>query len=235
MKDAGRRFLLLHSPLVGPASLAPLAERLDDVGCRAILPDLTEVSRAPRPTWMIDAAVAATDGRVVDVVIGHSGAGALLPVVATAVAAPTIVFLDAVLPSPGTPVWKPEDDMRSFLDEQVGADGRLRPWLDWWDEQLVAQMLPSPEQRAAVTRDCVRLPLSYYDHPVPVPSRWPQAAYVALGGAYTDELQRATDLGWPCRSLGLTHLATVTHPDMVATALQDVLEQLDVEAAGGSP
>lgn len=235
MEDGGRRLLLLHSPLVGPASLAPVADRLAEVGCLPILPDLTEVSSAPRPTWMIDAAVAATDGRPVDVVIGHSGAGAFLPMVAAAVAAPTMVFLDAVLPSPGAPAWKPEDDMRSLLDEQVGADGRLGPWLDWWGEGLVAQMLPSPEQRAAVARDCVRLPVSYYDHPVPLPSRWPQAAYVALGGAYTDELQRATHLGWPCRSLGSTHLATVTHPDMVVAALRDVLEQLDAEAASGPP
>lgn len=234
MKHTGRRFLLIHSPLVGPASLAPVAERLEEAGCVAILPDLTGVSEAGRPTWMIDAAVAAVGGRVVDVVVGHSGAGALLPVVATAVAAPTMVFLDAVLPSPGVPVWKPEGGMRALFDEQVGADGRLRPWLDWWDEQVVAQMLPSLEQRAAVARDCVRLALSYYDHPVPVPSRWPQAGYLALGRAYTEELQRATNLGWPCRSLGLTHLATVTHADIVVTALRDVLEQLDDEAGSGS-
>lgn len=218
----------MHSPLVGPASLEPIANALEAAGHAALLPDLTGVVRAPRPTWMIDAALAAAEDRDVDVVIGHSGSGALLPVVAAGLAARVMVFLDAVLPTPGTSAWRPDEAMRAVLDDHVGADGRLAPWLDWWDERLVAQLLPSPDQRAAIARDCHRLPVSYYDHPVPVPSRWTPAAYVALGGAYADELRRAADLGWPCRSLGLSHLATVTHPDEVATAVQDVLEQLGI-------
>ncbi len=223
--DGGRRFLLLHSPLVGPASLAPTASALVDVGHDVVLPDLTGVADEPRPAWMVDRALDAGAG--VDVVVAHSGAGALLPVVAAGAGARAAVFLDAVLPEVGARSWTADDAQRALFEEHTQPDGRLRPWLEWWPPALVEQLLPDPVVRAEVAGACPRLPASFYDHAVPLPRAWVPSAYVALGGAYADEVRRAADHGWPVRSLGRSHLATVTHADEVAAAILEVLADVE--------
>lgn len=221
----GRRFLLLHSPLVGPSSLAPTAAALTDVGHDVVLPDLTGVVDQPRPTWMIDRALDA--GADVDVVVAHSGAGALLPVVTAGTGARAAVFLDAVLPEVGAATWTADAAQRTLFQEHTQPDGRLRPWAEWWPSTLVEQLLPDPAVRAEFVGSCPRLPVSFYDHPVPLPPAWAACAYVALGGAYADEVRRAADHGWPVRSLGRSHLATITHADEVAATILDVLAELE--------
>lgn len=218
--------LALHSPLVGPPSLVPLVATLAARGHVVELPDLTGVAEQPRPTWMIDAAIAAADGVQVDVVLAHSGAGAILPVVASAVGAAAAVFVDAVLPAPTDDRFVHDEAMRDALAVHTAADGRLRPWLEWWDDDVVRALLPDPVDRAMIAAACPRLPISFYDHDVPLPATWVPGAYVALGGGYPDELARAADLGWPCRSLGLAHLATVTHPAAVAEVVLEVVGEL---------
>lgn len=225
MVDAWR-VLLLHSPLVGPSSLAPLAEALSARGHEVVLPDLTAVADHPRPAWVVDAALAAAEDGTVDLVVPHSGAGAVAPLVAAGARARGLVFLDAVLPDPDAPEHHADAAQLAALDEHVAADGRLSPWLSWWPDDLVATLLPDPEQRARVAADCPPVPRAFYDRPVRLPGRWPPAGYVALGGAYVDEVARAGSRGWPCRSLGLHHLATVTAPDTVADAVEDVARAL---------
>ncbi len=219
-----RRWLLLHSPLVGPSSLASTAAVLRDAGDVVVLPDLTGVAAAPLPTWMVDRAVA--EAGSADIVVAHSGAGALLPTVSASTGARAAVFLDAVLPTPGATTWSTEPAQQTLLHEHLGSDGRLAPWLSWWPDEVVERLLPDPVVRRAIAAECPRLPVSFYEHPVPLPATWVPCAYVALGGAYADEEARAAALGWPVRSLGRSHLATVTHPDAVVAALLEVVADL---------
>lgn len=214
--------LLLHSPLVGPPSVAPLAAELRRRGHTVVLPDLTGVVREPRPAWMIDAAIASVAATDVDLVLAHSGAGAILPVVAAAIGARAMIFLDAVLPDPAATHHLPDDALRELLAQQVDTSGQLRPWLDWWSPDVVAALLPDIDDRRRVADACTRVPAAFYDQPVPLPSSWVPGGYLALGGGYPHELGRAADLGWPCRSLGLTHLATVTHAGDVTDGVLDV-------------
>lgn len=214
--------LLVHSPLVGPLTVGPLAEALGSHGHRVAVPDLTGVALEPRPSWLVEQLT--VGGATHDVVVAHSGAGAVLPEVAVRVRARVAVFLDAALPVPGEQSHLAPSSQRQLLEQHVGDGGLLRPWLDWWPTDVVASLLPDPEVRARVARECPRLPLSFYDHAVPLPPRWVPSAYVALGRAHGDELARARRLDWPTRELGLTHLATVTHADTVADALCSVIE-----------
>lgn len=224
LRQQQSRFLLLHSPLVGPSTLQPLASVLEQRGHLVLLPDLRGVVHDPTPEWLVDAAVAAADGG--DVVVAHSGAGAILPLVARRVDARAAVFLDAVLPDDSARAHVAPAGQRRLLEQHVDGAGLLRPWLDWWPADAVAELLPDPQQRAALAAELPRLPLSFYDHDVALPREWVPSVFVSLEGAYDEELREARRRGWPTTELGLSHLAPATAPEPVADALLALVDEL---------
>lgn len=221
------RFLLIHSPLVGPGTLRPLADELGSRGHAVTRPDLRAVADDPRPAWLIERIVSDAADEVVDVAVAHSGAGALLPTVADRVGARAAVFLDAVLPRVGAGEHVAPSRQRALLAEQADEHGLLRPWLSWWSDEVVADLLPDPGQRAALAAEQPRVPVRFYDDPVPLPTTWVPSAYVALSGAYRDEVATARGHGWPTRSLSLTHLAAATSPVETADAVLSAVAELE--------
>lgn len=216
--------LLVHSPLVGPTTWRPVADLLRHGGTAVAVPDLTGVADAPGPhwRWFVDAAVGAADGLAGPVTVaGHSGAGALLPAIGAALAdrCAGLVFVDAVVP-PTDGVHRTSPAMVGFLDEQT-VDGRLRPWLDWWPAEVVADLVPDAAARAALAAELPRLPRAFYDEEIPVPDGWSAGAcgYLRLSAAYDDDLAEAQRRGWPTRVLDTTHLGQFTDPGPAAAAI----------------
>jgi hypothetical protein len=74
------RFLLVHSPVVGPATWRWVADALESRGHTAAVPDLVDAASTGDPAAFARAAAAATSGEEV-IVVGHSGAGSVLPVI----------------------------------------------------------------------------------------------------------------------------------------------------------
>jgi quercetin dioxygenase-like cupin family protein len=222
MTDA---WLLVHSPLVGPATLAPLGAALAADGDVVALADLGGIGDVPPPGWRfaVERAAAAaevTPGSVNAVVVAHSAAGALAPAVAEAVGAEALVLVDAVVPPPrGEHV--PGGRFRSFLDTLPLTDGRLPPWHEWFPAEL-EQLLPDPEQRAVVLAEVPRLPLERVLEAVPVPDGWASvpAAYLQLSPAYDDAAAEALQRGWPLGRLHGNHLSTATDSTAVASAVR---------------
>lgn len=224
--------LLVHSPLVGPSTWAPTGTRLRSDGHHVIVPDVTPAADVPPPRWdafvdLADEAVADVPGRVA--VVGHSGAGPLLPAIGARLGQRLqgLVFVDAVVPAPsgvhGTP-----SHLLALLDQHV-VDGRLERWLDWWPEDVTAELVPDPAQRDSLRREMPRLPRALYDQDVPLPdgwSAWP-CAFVRLSEAYDDDLAEASARGWPIVELDATHLSPCTHPTPVASAIEWALDALD--------
>src|SRR6478672_5599041 len=98
-------FGLIHSPLVGPLTWGPVAEALAARGARAVVPDLRAPTAGP-PYWAAHAAAAAA--RLAEApeplfLVGHSGAGALLPAIRQALGRPVAgyIFVDADPPQDG--------------------------------------------------------------------------------------------------------------------------------------
>src|SRR5690349_23506023 len=75
------RWLLVHPPLLGPAVLRPLADALRARGHVVELPDL-RWTVAEAQGWPQRWTAAAAAAGPVDVVLGFSGAGVILPSVA---------------------------------------------------------------------------------------------------------------------------------------------------------
>src|SRR5918999_6262326 len=102
-RERDAAFVLVHSPLVGPTSWRPVAHELERRRRLAVVPSLLGVADAPAPQWrhVPEAVRAATSHLQVPVVlVGHSGAGLLLPVIADALTldVATLVFVDSFLP-----------------------------------------------------------------------------------------------------------------------------------------
>ena len=97
------RLLLVHSPLVGPASWDQIAPHLAEPGWQVTIPDLTSTVATGPPYCSRQAelvARAAADQPAV--LVGHSGAGPLLAAAGAMIAQVRgYLFVDAGLPFPG--------------------------------------------------------------------------------------------------------------------------------------
>ena len=215
-------FLLVPSPLLGPATWRPVERWLQQHGHHAQTVDLGARSRTPDA--VLDAVVAAAGHHEV-VLVPHSNAGLYAPHLATLVHVRATVFVDAALPAPadegGTTALAPAGFL-SFLRTLADDDEMLPPWTQWWDD--VAGLFPDDATRAAVEVEQQRLPLSYFTGRVPVPPGWQTrtSAYVAFGDTYAEERDLATAAGWPTRTLVGGHLHQLHDPSAVGRALVDL-------------
>lgn len=224
-----RRVLFVHSPLVGPTSLRPIADAALAAGLSVSLPDLTATVASADPHSEYLAAVVTEANRTASplVVVGHSGAGAYLPTIRHQIAAEcNLIFVDAVLPPP-TGAHRTPASMKSMLDDQTEA-GVLHPWLSWWPDDIVSQLLPDVEDRRGLQADMPRVPRSFYDTDITVPPGWSDfsCAYLRLSAAYDDAWVEAQRRGWPTARYESTHLGVYTDPVQVFTRILELDKQL---------
>ena len=210
--------LLVHSPLVGPSSLARLADAAEHADLRVSLPDLTSMaeSASPHDAFCRLAVDAGRKLNAAPMVVGHSGAGAFLPAIESAIGnVAGLVFVDAVLP-PAAGVHRTSPSMREMLDS-VTENGVLRRWIDWWPEDTIVELLPDEADRAELEADMPRVPRSFYDRDVNVPPGWSDSrcGYLMLSSAYESELLDAVERGWSTARFDSDHLAPHTQPEAV--------------------
>ena len=89
-------FVLIHSPVVGPATWMAVARELERRGHAAVVPSLLGVADAPVPQWRhcLEAVRAAAEHLTEPLVlVAHSGAGLLLPEIARALTAETAAMI----------------------------------------------------------------------------------------------------------------------------------------------
>jgi pimeloyl-ACP methyl ester carboxylesterase len=225
--------LLVHSPFLGPSSLRPLAGELAARGRPTVLLDLRMTVAAPpvHARLIGGFADAVGDSGVAGPVllVGHSGAGPLLPGFADVLDDPVsaLVFLDAGLPTPGRS-WRdtaPPELYRQLRDRS--RDSLLPSWHNWFDQGLIKRLVPDEELRAVIADEASEMPLAFLKEERPS-VRWTgPAGYVELSEAYATDAARAHELGWPVRELRTHHLAAATDPAPVAVAVLDLLTELD--------
>jgi hypothetical protein len=226
-----RTYLLVHPPLLGPAVWRPVARVLSGQGHVALVPDLRSEVDPPEGWWDRAAdAAAATAGDDQVIVVGHSGAGVLLPAIAARLTSVrSVVFVDAVVPAPSG-ATATSNKLRSFVDDLPVEDGLLPPWSQWWGAGTLAELLPDPAQRELLEAEQPRLARSFYDLAVPVPGAWPdeRVGYLRLSPAYDEHAREAAERGWLVEWRNGHHLELVTRPVDVA----ERIEHLAVIAAG---
>ena len=217
-------YLLVHSPLTGPACWDGVRVALTQRGYQAqvaVFPPLTDPVTVAQA--IADQAGSGT------VVVLHSGAGSLAPAIADLSDGRVIAaaFVDAVLPHPGRSWF---DTASAGLGQRLRdlvIDGCVPSWDQWFGEGAMAQLLPDPAQREAFERELTSTPVSWLEGPAPDIDFGlePASAFLRLSKIYEDEAAEARHRGWPTLRLDLGHLALMTHPAEVVRSLIEVTKR----------
>ena len=219
------KLVLLHSPLTGPATWRQLVPLLEARGHDVCVPDYRSALAGSPPYYdQITRSIACQAGES-SVLIVHSGAGALVPVLTSILPLRAAIFVDALLPHPdGAWFDTISPEMRVKL-MGLARDGRLPRWIDWWPKGAIAAMLGDSVLYAQFADELTAPPLAYFQEKAPsidMPASL-ACGYLQLSAGYDAEALRAERHGWPLHRLALHHLATMTDCEAVADALCDLL------------
>ena len=213
--------VLCHSPLTTAAAWGGLPEALAAEGLPNLVIDVRRDDRPPyAAAYVADAAgqLAAAAPPDPVVLVGHSGAGPLLPQLGFARRAARhpvsgYVLVDAMLPRAGQPsrldLLHAEDHEQAHgLAALLDAGGR---YPDWDDVDLMALARPRAKD--------------FFTEPLPHPPDWPEApvAFVQTSTVYAWHARVARGRGWPVVERDLGHFAGRTDPraaaQLIATAV----------------
>jgi alpha/beta hydrolase family protein len=235
--------VLLHSPLVGVVSWGAVPEALRRGGAVVVAARVDGDGRPPYAGRYVAQAAARVLGAVPEpapplVLVGHSGAGPLLPAVGAALWAGGLpvggyLFCDAGLPRDGgsgglanrLDLLAEEDAaMAAEFRAELEAGGRFPGWTDRDLEPLV----PHPAARAALLASLRPRGLDFFTEPLPDAAGWPDApcGYLHLSDAYDTWLERAGSLGWPTASLDAGHFHALVDPVGLAGAMLGLLARM---------
>lgn len=219
-------YVLVHSPLVGPTTWSPVARELERQGHQAVVPSLLGPGGAPPRHWRQCVTAARQAVRTLSdpiVLVGHSGGGLLLPIIADAIAPPVsaLIFVDSRVPATSgeTPATPP-----SFLDHlrTLAVGGTLPPWSTWWGEDAMRELVPNERLRAALVREMPSFPLAYFEQRIPTPAGWDRTpcSYLLFSEAYRESATEARERRWRVEEIaGAQHLHIAVAPQTVADAL----------------
>jgi pimeloyl-ACP methyl ester carboxylesterase len=230
--------VLVHSPLTGAVAWGGLPAVLRDRGHDVVVLDIRDDDVPPYASRFVARAAlqvraAAGDARVV--LVGHSGAGYLLPLIGAArraarTAVAGYVFLDAGLP-PVRPTSRLDLLGLEAPDAADGVDALLAgggAFPDWTDDDL-RDLVPDDGDRAALVASLRPRGSDFFTEPLPVAPDWPDApcGYLQLSEAYDGPARTARQRGWPVvespadRRGG--HFAALVDPNGVADDLDALL------------
>ena len=223
------RIVLLHSPQLGGLTWQAVAADLRARGRAVVAPTWPVLSGLTADFYRSLATSMADEfGDSPAIVVAHSGAGALMPSLESAWGGLRgVIFADAILPHPGRS-WFDTAPPQLADSLRAGAEfGMLPAWDRWWPPGALERLVPDESQRDALVSELTALPLDYFAEPAPTVSLGVPAAFLRLSGAYDEEARGAIRQGWPVVSLPLHHLAMLTHPEAVASAISGLADKLE--------
>lgn len=213
--------VLVHSPLVGPLTWRPVAAELTRLGHRVAVPTATDYSGHSSFAHLVARQCPA--GTIT--LVGHSRAGPYLPAIASLLPGrvDALIFVDARLPHPGDPPLAHLPDENVAHLRSLVRQGMLPPWQEWFPTRALAAILPDPQVRSAFVSELRPIPFAIYSEPLPACEWHGPTSYLLLSEAYRRDAQAAGRSGATVAELINHHLAMLTAPAAVATALQRLL------------
>ena len=219
---------LIHSPLFSELTWNATAEALRANGLPAFTPSMKGVFDGSPPYYsrLVSTVLDQIEqhrGRRDVILVGHSGAGALLPAISHRVTGRTVgtIFVDAILPHPGHSWFDSASETLCQQLRELTSGGRLPPWHRWFPPNTAEALLPTAESRRQFFTGLPEAPLSYFEERAPrgedvEPSG---SAYLRLTDAYEEAAREAEHRGWLVAHHPAHHLAILTSPETIAASL----------------
>ncbi|HWK80298.1 MAG TPA: hypothetical protein VNP95_06005 [Thermomicrobiales bacterium] len=209
--------VLVPSPLLGAAVWGPVAEALRGRGLDAVVAPAMQSAPAS-PLAVVGHLLGVLPAGRPLILVPHSNAGLLVPFLTVARPVMAAIFVDARLPPSSGRVPTAEGTFRDFLEPLADTNGLLPPWTQWWSDDDLDGLYPTPDARRQVEREAPRLPLAYFDAELILPDGWDSqpCAYLAFGETYGAERADAATRGWPTAIMPGDHLHMLHDPVGVA-------------------
>lgn len=199
---------------------------LQSLGHEVDVPNLVPAAITGDPAAFARAAAEGVDtGREI-VVVGHSAAGPVLPLIAEHLAnVRRIVFVDATIP-PCEGTCTVAGEFQGAL-EQLAPNGVLPVWSRWWGDDLLSVLVGDEARRSEIERELSRLPLAFFQTPIALPGEWcaRDGAFVLLSEIYRGDASKAASLGWPVVEHRGGHLDLVNEEEAMAGILVRLAER----------
>ena len=224
-------FVLVHSPLVGPLTWSRVAPVLRERGNDAVVCVVKDAPESHNSYWSQHVASAAAALRTVPVeqavvLVGHSGAGALLPALGQAIPhrVAAYLFVDAGLPLDGRSHLADMDDavpeIAQPLRAYLAAGGRFPTWR----EEDLCEALPDASLRSQLVAELQPRDLAFFNEPIPgfAPGSHASCAYLQFSAAYEGAAVRARQRRWPVHHMPSGHFHMLVASQEVTTALLDL-------------
>lgn len=206
-----------------------VADVLRARGVQVVTPALS-LGEGPRPYWArhageIVSSIEASGLDEAPVLVGHGGAGPLLPSVRPRIRGQVrgYVFVDSTLPRDGASRLDLLNDHRAAALFRAAANDRL---LLMWSYEELRGVIPDDSLRRRFVRELAPFPLAVYEEPLPVFAAWPDApcAYLRLSGVYAGPADEARRALWPTIELEAGHYHMLVDPLAVADHLLQLVD-----------
>jgi hypothetical protein len=232
--DRDHLYVLIHSPLVGPLTWSLVADQLRQRGLDVLIPSLKDSPDSKEPYWQqhsesVSLALAHLPVGTPLILVAHSGAGSLLPVIRERLLNPVdaYAFVDAGLPQNGATRldmirWENMEWATQF-QELLAAGGRFPNW-------SFAQLrgaIPDETMRLRLMEQMRPRGLDFFTEPIPVPEGWPDApcVYIQFSGSYDQPARQARQAGWITEKLEAGHFHMLVDPEAVTHKILETVNK----------
>lgn len=220
-------FVLIHSPLLRNYTWQAVASILRASGHVALTPELTDDSNYPLPYWKqeVDSINFSIDSPII---VGHSGAGVLLPHIGQKLNAKAFIFVDVVL------MFEPQSRLDLLYQEGVNFAEEFEAHLksggkfpEWTDEQLHS-MITDDTIRQSLLTDLNPRGLDFFSEQIEVPNSWTTLpiAYIQLSDSYSFYAKQATEQNWHVVHFPSHHFEMLTNPTRVSQLIINSTESI---------
>ena len=225
-------YVLIHSPLVGALTWSLVADQMQQRGLDVIVPTLKDSPDSTEPFWKqhADSVSKALMGIPNDqpvILVAHSGAGPLLPVISESIPNPAqaYVFVDAGIPRNGATrldLMKSEDPEWAAQFQAELENGSRYPT---WNIEDLQEILPDESLRKQMVAEIQPRGLDFFSEPIPVFAGWPDAlcVYIQFSEPYERSAVQAHQSGWPTHRLDAGHFHMLVDPQGVAEMIIKVV------------
>jgi hypothetical protein len=225
-------YALIHSPLVGPLTWKLVAEQMQQRNLDVVVPTLVDQAGSTQPFWKqhAESALAHLPKGQPVTLVGHSGAGPLLPAIGEALANPVhaYVFVDASIPRDGASrldLMKAEGmEWAEQFQQELERGGRYPNW----DFDDLREVIPDESLRKGMVAEIRPRGLSFFAEPIPVFDTWPEApcVYIRLSAPYDRPAEQAQQFGWRTYDLEAGHFHMLVAPKTVTDMILEAVNKL---------